>query len=575
MGGGLMQLVAYGAQDVYLTGNPQITFFKVVYKRHTNFSIEPIEQTFNGNVDFNKRVSVHITRNGDLITNMYLVVDLPEVCVSDSMSDKERERTQFAWTRRLGHALVDSVELEIGGTRIDKQYGDWLTIWQELTLEDGQERGYAKMIGDVPELVNLEGPRDGSVRIKDPYRLYIPMQFWFCRNNGLALPLIALQYHEVRLYFEFRHVNELAIYSDNFVPKSNVDSIQDGQLLVDYIYLDTEERRRFAQVSHEYLVEQLQCNGEESVTSNSYKGELHFNHPSKALYWAVRAGQYRSGQKFMAYEPYDWDKALTTAAERLLIGTYAMDETDCSLITDEEQTSGDYSGESVLLVDKKTGKLVDNCEGTSVFKLDLDKSCDGYVVLPDGTDLYFKVCGNIVAYCEDDKLFVHHVNIVQNTLTIEDLSVNVERFTSDNRNGWVKKLDVCVWQHDNYGLNIDGTGNPVHDVLLRFNGHDRFDKLHGDYFNYVQPYQHWDNTPQDGINVYSFALNPIEHQPSGTANFSRIDTVTLLLTFQQLNAAGRDVYRQNLHPETKIQTYTINYNVLRIMSGMGGLAYSN
>jgi hypothetical protein len=566
-----MQLVDYGAQDVYLTGNPQITFFKVVYKRHTNFSMEPIEQTFSGNVGFNKKVSVHVTRNGDLITKMYLRVELPEVCVDADLSDVEKQRTQFAWVRRLGHALIDSVELEIGGSRIDKQYGNWMTIWWELTHEVGQEEGYAKMIGDVPELVDVSTPRANG-RIKDPYTLYIPLEFWFCRNNGLALPLIALQYHEVRVHFEFRAVNELCVHSSNINPKAVIGDIENGTLLVDYIYLDTEERRRFAQVSHEYLIEQLQTNGEDAVTSNSYKGRLNFNHPSKALYWALRQGQYRNDKKFMAYASKDWDAALKTAAENLIIGQYAMNS-DSSLVNDPEQTCGDYESETCFVVDKCTGKLVD-CDSVNVCKLCPNVN---YVVLPDGTDLKSKVSGNIVVYKDDNdcKSYVHHVNIVKNDLTIEDLSVCVDRLENDARNEWIKSLDLVVWQHDNYGLYIDGTGNPVHDAKLQLNGHDRFDRLDGNYFNYVQPYQHFCNTPVDGVNVYSFALKPVEHQPSGAANFSRIDTTELFLTFQRLNSAGRDTFRENLDPETKIEVFTVNYNVLRIMSGMGGLAYSN
>jgi hypothetical protein len=567
MGGGLMQLVAYGAQDVYLTGNPQITFFKVVYKRHTNFSMEPIEQTFNGNAGFNKRVSAHVTRNGDLITKMYLRVELPEVTFDGS--EDERKRTQFAWCRRLGHALIDSVELEIGGSRIDKQYGNWMTIWYELTHEVGQEEGYAKMIGDVPELTELSTP-SATGQLKNRYTIYVPLQFWFCRNNGLALPLIALQYHEVRVYFELRHVNELTVHTSNFNPKSQVDDIESASLLVDYVYLDTEERRRFAQVSHEYLIEQLQTTGEDAVTSNSYKGRLNFNHPSKALVWGVRQGQYRNDKKFLAYEASDWSKALQTAAERLLVGQYVMDENTSALVTDSSECPCPHVEDHVFVVDKDTGKLVECDSGRTVCKSD-----GPYVVVPGGADLKDKVSGNVVVYEEDGQLYVHHVNVVRNDLTIEDLSVCTDRFTTDNRNGWVKKLDVCVWQHDNYGLYIDGTGNPVHEAKLQLNGHDRFDKLDGNYFNYVQPWQHWENTPVDGINTYSFALKPAEHQPSGAANFSRIDTTELFLYFQRLNAAGKDTFREFLDPETKIEVFTVNYNVLRIMSGMGGLAYSN
>ena len=577
MGGGLMQLVAYGAQDVYLTGNPQITFFKVVYKRHTNFSMEPIEQTFSGNAGFNKKVCVHVTRNGDLITNMYLRVEVPAVCVRDfdfNLKPHERLRTQFAWVRRLGHALIESVELEIGGSRIDKQYGNWFNIWYELTHDVGHEEGYAKMIGDVPEMVELSTPDPCTGRLKNKFTLYIPMQFWFCRNYGLALPLIALQYHEVRLFFEFRHINELSIHSENICPKSLIDEVDNASLLVDYVYLDTEERRRFAQVSHEYLIEQLQTNNEESITSNTWRGRLNFNHPCKFIVWAVRLGQYRNDNKFLAYEPFDWDRGLKTAAEKLIVAQYMMNECTSELICDPDQCPGFVTEETVFTVDKDTGALDSNSEGRTVCKIDIG-AVKKYVVLPDGTDLGCKVSGNIVVYEEHGKLFVHHINIIRNDLTIADISVPVDSYCVDNRNGWIQKLDLIVWQHDNYGLYIDGSCNPVCEAKLQLNGHDRFDELDGTYFNCVQPYQHFSNTPADGINVYSFALNPEDHQPSGAANFSRIDTTELFIEFRRFDKDGRDVFRDCIDPETKIEVFTVNYNVLRIMSGMGGLAYSN
>jgi hypothetical protein len=567
-----MQLVAYGAQDVYLTGNPQITFFKVVYKRHTNFSMEPIEQTFNGNADFGQSPHVHITRNGDLITKMYLRADVPAVCLNNFDDVTRRERLQFAWVRKLGHALIKSVEIQIGGSRIDKHYGNWLNIWYELTHEVGLEDGYAKMIGDIPQLAALS-KSNVKGQIKDKYTIYVPLQFWFCRNNGLALPLIALQYHEVRVYFEFRNKHELLVHNGE-LKDFDIGSLGNVSLLVDYIYLDTEERRRFAQVSHEYLIEQLQTTGEDSVNSNNYKGRLNFNHPSKALFWGLRQGAYRVGKKFIAYNPFNWEAALKEAAEKLIIGQYVMNE-DGSLVTDCDECSDNVCEENVFAVEKESGKLDSSSECKTICRLDLSNS--KYVVLADGSELRNKVSGNIVVYCDDsncDKLFVHHVNIVRNDLTIEDLSNCVESFNTDRRNQWIKNLDICVRQHDNYGNNIDGSSNPVSEAQLKLNGHDRFDKLDGNYFNYVQPYQHFANTPSDGINVYSFALKPIEHQPSGAANFSRIDTTELNIDFsRKVNGAER--FRALIGDETKIEIFTVNYNVLRIMSGMGGLAYSN
>merc|ERR1711968_334478 len=249
-----MQLVAYGAQDIYLTGNPQITFFKVVYRRHTNFSMEAIEQTFNGSADFGKRVTCTVSRNGDLMHKVYLQVTVP-ACVT-------------GYVPNLGQALIKFAEVEIGGQRIDKHYGDWMHIWNELSQEAGKKVGYNDMIGAALGANSEETD------------LYIPLEFWFCRNPGLALPLIALQYHEVKINIEFRALSELTATAGL--------SLSAASLYVDYIYLDTDERRRFAQVSHEYLIEQVQFTGDESVSSVSNKIKLNFNHPCKELVWVVQ-----------------------------------------------------------------------------------------------------------------------------------------------------------------------------------------------------------------------------------------------------------------------------------------------
>jgi hypothetical protein len=463
-GGGLMQLVAYGAQDVYLTGNPQITFFKVVYRRHTNFAMESIENPFNGAPNFGKKVTCTIQRNGDLIYRMYLQATLPKV----TLQTADGSGAQFRWLNWPGHNLINSVELEIGGQRIDKQYGDWLHIWNELTQEAGKQAGYAKMVGNVPQLVNtlVQGGEDcdafcGSgapntldevVKCSPEYTLYIPLQFWFNRHPGLALPLIALQYHEVRINLEFNTINNMCW---DITPQitSNLHTVRDrvsnaglvaASLYVDYIYLDTDERRKFAQVAHEYLIETLQFTGGESITSTANKIKLNFNHPCKELVWVVQRDSFVScddsvinpwkGQQPFNYSDW-WDRACL-----------------------------------------ESGYSVTRVEGMA-----------GY--------------------------------------------------------------------------------NPVVTALIQLNGHDRFTLREGRYFNEVQPFQHHTNVPAVGINVYSFALQPEQHQPSGTCNLSRIDNTTLLLTVSN-NAVGATT-------SSTVRVYATNYNVLRIMSGMGGLAFSN
>jgi len=264
-----MQLVAYGAQDIYLTGNPQITFFKVVYRRHTNFAVESIEQTFNGTADFGKRVTATISRNGDLIQQMYLEVVTPAMGGTDS-----------TLTYGFGNALIKQAEIEIGGQLIDRQYGDWMNIWTELTTPEGKRAGYDDMVGNKAS----GNAQLGSIVCQNAKsRFYVPLQFWFNRNPGLALPLIALQYHEVKLNLELRPASELTNVTD-----ANVTSGLTCKLYVDYVYLDTDERRRFAQVSHEYLIEQVQFTGAESIIGGATTKNvtLNFNHPVKELIWA-------------------------------------------------------------------------------------------------------------------------------------------------------------------------------------------------------------------------------------------------------------------------------------------------
>ena len=266
MGGGLMQLVAIGAQDVHLTGNPQISFFKVVYRRHTNFSMESIEQSFNGTAKPGNRVTCTVSRNGDLVTNMWLEVVLPE---------EDPDGNIHQYVNSVGHALIEYVELEIGGQRIDKHYGEWLEIWSELTLPEEKRQGFKEMIGRRDAY-----HADSSL---ESHNLFIPLQFFFCRNPGLALPLIALQYHEVKLNIKFR--DGKALIAPGTGKSSDLKNF-DVKLFVDYVYLDTEERQRFAQMSHEYLIEQLQHTGPESTKSDQVR--LNFNHPVKELVWAVR-----------------------------------------------------------------------------------------------------------------------------------------------------------------------------------------------------------------------------------------------------------------------------------------------
>jgi hypothetical protein len=517
MGGGLMQLVAYGAQDVYLTGNPQITFFKVVYRRHTNFSLEAIGQTFSGSPDFGRKVQCQIVRNGDLVTKMYLKATLPAL---------DGNGGEVAWCPRVGLALIDSVELEIGGSRIDKHYGDWMNVWYELTRQPGQDRGYAKMVGDDPEMTTLAAEHPA-------HQLYVPLQFFHCRNDGLALPLIALQYHDVRVNFELKRAAELLCMTADAQPDVNGLKL-DAELLVNYVYLDSEERKRFAQASHEYLIEQLQFTGSETVDSAKQRVRLNFNHPSKELVWNLHFDKWTEGNEYLAWVPNDM-AAMRDLATRKFVVLAA------SRVNGNVEVMGDANSQVKL--------------DTTVF--DDQERWD---------EINPQVIGAITTGAQPYVFGATFNDITyEEPLTWEEVSTPVADLLTNPDFDAAEAQPVKVNDHFNYGLTLNRQGNPLTKALLQLNGHDRFEEQEGAYFNYVQPWEAHSATPSDGVNVYSFALNPEDHQPSGTCNFSRIDNATLVLDFNGVSGSNSGT----------LNVYCVNYNVLRVMSGMGGLAYSN
>lgn len=565
MAGGLIQIVTYGSQDLYLTGTPEITFFKVVYRRHTNFSMESVRIPFDDPVGFNMSSALTVPKNGDLIHKTYLEIRLPEMnlqrldtsnqlkpvvdqaranfdIVQNFMSLNRRayvgaasifqaqnivdagqmisavdqvftepgtsgiieafqelltttplapftydevsmksivdtfnsfdpkgeifsamtvgldksQKTQefffvdlrtkeeafedqmdpnikFAWVQRVGHAIIDEIEVMIGGSVIDRHLGDWINIWYELTAHRDLEKVYFKMIGNVDLLT------DFNRNVKPSYLLRIPLQFWFCRFSGLAIPLVALEYHDVTFHVKFRKIEEVAYVEAGEQIRFNqagdtitLDEVPEelgldieATMLIDYIYLDTSERRRFAQASHEYMVEQLQVLELPIISQKMFQVNLNkFVLPSKEFVWVSQKVRYTRN--------------------------------------------------------------------------------------PTGT-----------------------------TQT---------RF-------------------DNYSLTDENKGNPIVFSQIDFHSYERVPKLDGNYFNYVQPYQHHNTTPSDGINMYSFSIFPEEFQPSGSANVSRLSRINLNLEFD-----SRLQLEDGSFEPLYLRIYTRNLNILRIFSGMASPA---
>lgn len=484
MGGGLLQLVALGAQDAFLSGNPQITFWKGLFKRHTNFAMEPFRLNLTGQANWGVKQSVTLGRHADLAYSTYIEVVLP--AYSSTQRNAVYNNEQF----RLGYNLLKYVELEIGGQLIDRLYGEYIYLWDTLTTDTEKALMLHRMVGGhgrptlplpqtAPNGQNVNDNGQGQIMIfgsnsgacapggtgrqTAPNTLYIPLPFFYTRNPGCALPLISLQYHETKINILW---NDPTTVSGDYIDVPNPAPPTAASVYVDYIYLDVEERRRMAQESHEYLIEQVQFNEDKGIASANNRIDLTFNHPVKELVWVVQPTVYRS------------------------------------------------------------------C------KANLDISGQG----------------------------------VRRTLPT---TINPTRLTPFT-----------------YDLNA------VYEQRIQINGQDRMDRRYGDYFNRVQPYQHHSSGPgtmyyetqdpstvssgtvppstnirmtsQRGIYTYSFALKPEEQQPSGTCNFSRIDTATIVMDID-----GSVIIDEATDRTWGVRVYATNYNILRIMSGMAGLAYSN
>lgn len=594
MPGGLINIATYGSQDVFLTGTPEITYFKLVYRRHTNFAMESIRLKFDDTINFGKSSTITIPKSGDLINNIYLEVILPEIyfnrtinttkvnelinlydkylyeyeiircfmkintdayrkateiysldnitnssikminaiietfnetygsesfscsfnidelieefkkilentllsstspiickyvlCkfyynftsllsiaknpTSDMLNDKDvlklaidhaikhsnliteyfqwllidterkiidakNTNLKGAWVKRIGHSLIEYVSVYIGGDIIDKQYGEWIDIWYELTANKELENSYMKMIGNTPELTNFDRS------YKPRTELFIPLKFWFNRHNGQALPLVSIQYHDVQINLKIRKFSEL-FYVENTGSNINLDVLYENSgfqlnssMLVDFVYLDTIERRKFAQSGHEYLIDIIQTQFDD-IDIEEFKTRLEFTNPSKEIIWVIQ---------------------------------------------------------------RKS--LLSNLNGSN----------------------------------------------------------------------------ECQWT--NYGIYLDSSGNPCSQSQIIINGRELMGMNGYGYFNDLIPYHCHTNTPADGINCYSFSLMPEEHQPSGSCNMSRITLSQLVTNINPLMLFELDKNNPNkvtTIPENLIvKIFSISQNILRILGGMGSLAFS-
>lgn len=528
MTGGIIQLVAYGIQDMFITHEPQITFFKVVYRRHTNFSTEVIPQFFVHTPEFGKRVTCVLSRNGDLIRKIHLVVILPRIPIFKDENNQPDSVSKFAWVRRVGYAVIRNIEVEIGGELIDRHYGDWLNIWNELTVPNNQQIN--KMLGDVKEITDFTNG-------KQSYKLFIPLQFWFNRTTGLALPSVNLQYNHIKINIEFNDFNRLytvapshSINIDNdlvnFEPLEYLEQIIDGERsLARFIHFDIVDRTLF--------LSRITDSKFQSLTETD-PTKIQTEEDQDALLFAKDENGELINKKFLI-------KGLTTEFE-------AMPRINAAERI--HRTSG-VSFDNIIL--KDAFLLVEYVFLDSEERIRFAQSKHEYLIeqllfngqkTVDGLHQSFKL--GFTQPCKE-LIWVTQLSLAQNLR-------NNEHFN------YTDSLIRDITDNSLTGSSL------VTDETLLFNGQERVTFRDNTYFGWVQPYQHHQNAPSEGINTYSFAVHPEKHQPSGTANMSKIDSVLLRLTMiPEIDFANT----------AKLRVYAVVYNVLRIANGISGLVFAN
>jgi len=513
MAGGLIQLIAKGIQDMFITSQPQITFFKTIYRRYTNFSIEPIPQYFTHEPDFSKKVSCILSRCGDLIGQTILVLTLPNI---PEFSD---DLTKFAWINKIGFTIIKTIDIEIGEQLIDRHYGDWLNVWSELT--DNKTNQFNNMIGNVKTLTEFTNG-------KNEYTLYIPLQFWFCRSYGLSIPVIGLRYSEVKINLELNDASKCYFINPTH-----------------YILLE-DDTTNFSE--YEYI--------EQSVDGVTAVGIVSsFDTVTKRLYYTklltnnflspTISGEISRDTIFSVYTSDDYEKYRITG---ITSGNYVLPKINTSpVVYSSERLRSLSIGDCFLLVNYV---FLEKDE-----RLQIAQSKNEYVI-------------EKLIYSNEKTLSSSNVKVKLDTIQPCKLMAWVVQMTNYgndtiNYTNNYKHYDSENEKYIYYGTTYLGD-NPIVQETILLNGHERISLRASNYFSQAQILQHFKYTTNSGINIYSFSLEPIIPQPSGSCNMSEIDNIYVQMN---LNATLTSTNT------AKFRCYSMVHNVLVIYNGLGRLKF--
>lgn len=550
MGGGLIQLAAYGVEDIYLTGDPQITFFKVLYRRHTNFAVESIIQNFSTVANFGETVNCTISRRGDLIGRIFLHIELPAIPkFIDPITGEEDSNKKIAWVNFLGGALLYEFSIDIGGRMIDKQYGEWMYIWSQVS--NRQDIALSKMIGNVPSMYTFTNGKQG-------YNLYIPLTFWFCRHNGLALPLIALSSSDVKLIFTFRRAeecyrigptNSINILED-IVPFNSGDYIKqtiNGQTIYGYV------------MNYDYLQKKLYYIKIQSPTAikkqfESYqsKNNLPFTINNNPNY--IENIPYRIynaiNDTYCTPVPNTRENIEATAlpCKPRFINSFLY--VDYIYLDNEERSKFGRTNHEYLIEQIQFNKEIGITSPNVKMNLALNHPCKAFY--------WVAQLDSMVGPGTMNEIFNYTTSPIYYPICDPNIDNLRPEYLPEYNDIYPNLYDKLIFYDRYYGKSL------VLKTKFILDGRERFCGRNFEYFNYVQPYEHHFRGPKIGINVYSPSLHPEENQPSSAINTSKFEDIILQIRLQNV---------VNMYNTAKIRCYTINYNILRICYNMGGLAF--
>jgi len=493
MGLGLLLLVSVGKENIYLSSEPEITFFKIAHKRHTNFSIETIAQYFKSTPDFGRRVTVNLSKNSDLLGSIFLYVELPDI-IMENHSVLPTGIKKFAWTRKVGLALLSYVDLEIGGVLIDRQFGDYLNIWSELVFNLGKKKAMRNMVGDIELLTNYSNG-------KTSYNLHIPLNFWFCQDSGIALPIIAMIHNDIKIHVQFNDFNKCYLQT----PTNYVKTVEP-----------------FSLFKQGELIRQ-------NVGGNIYIGRfVYFDSINNNLYY-------------------------NKIKDDFLIPSLDNDN-NYTIIGDESKFQQNISSTAIIVIDE------------DYFRFNTPTLQAAYLLV------------NYI-YLDNSERFLF-VNNTHEYLVPVVQNIQEQTFYSTNisyKIPFVNPVKIIFWRAQlvsNYNANdlfnyslepISLTTNKIiEQEYLVLNSVNRMELGKPEYYSLVQIYENKFTSAPYGINMFSFCINPLDYQPSGTLNFSKIDDAYLAINFNKL---------VNYQNPTTIRAYGIQLNIFRVINGLGGLGY--